>query len=485
MRFMKLNINKILYLIPAFVLALAGCNKQPVLHELNAPADQMKITPSATELVLQRVNAASEAVTFSWGDAADRGEDTKLTYYFRLYQTVNKDNQSELIRLDEGARSISFTTTQLNEIIASWGVLPGENVSVTAQVIAKVSVSYTFMKPEVSTTEISVVGYNPANIMYIIFGEGDNMRAYKMASNVADERQFSWVGQLPENAEYFFSYETTPGAPGYFSDGNGGAVYSENGQGTKFKTESGKITYEMSFFAGDTPKAEPKVTPYHIYVFTKINGQETKTQVAFKEFDWFLLNVNLPGGEMPAGSKLWASFNEDGSDPFTFDGDGIKKISDGSQASDITKIRHESTHVAMSICPNRGMFIVRDVFLKSDHIYPVGDVISNVTNDWDQGLSFNFFQGYGFLAQHDAEAPEIFSVVLDWKPCTREGFKLLTQASNWDNCYHPSVHQSDPVNQWQGIRVGGGGDDKWRPNVTGTYKLECDFHNMRLRMIPS
>ena len=119
MRFMKLNINKILYLIPAFVLALAGCNKQPVLHELNAPADQMKITPSATELVLQRVNAASEAVTFSWGDAADRGEDTKLTYYFRLYQTVNKDNQSELIRLDEGVRSISFTTAQLNEIIAS------------------------------------------------------------------------------------------------------------------------------------------------------------------------------------------------------------------------------------------------------------------------------------------------------------------------------------------------------------------------------
>lgn len=480
MRFMKLNINKILYLIPAFVLALAGCNKQPVLHELNAPADQMKITPSATELVLQRVNAASEAVTFSWGDAADRGEDTKLTYYFRLYQTVNKDNQSELIRLDEGARSISFTTTQLNEIIASWGVLPGENVSVTAQVIAKVSVSHTFMKPEVSTTEISVVGYNPVNVMYIVFGEGDDMKAYTMTSSVADESVYVYKGNLA-SGKFRFAYDPAD-AEAFYQGEEGKVVRAESG--TCFENEV--LSYnEIELNVAEGTVSREYAAP-SVYIFA-VGREKPLFSIPITDFNqkWYYTEVHA--SYVPVGAKLYASFDETASSPFVpGEEDNIKYITDlENEAFVANRTNRWSDKYCISVINTKKeqKIIIRDIFIASETMFPIGDCIDFGGNNWDCGASWNHFNSTGnFFKREDLKyAPELLTIVVSFYPPGAEGFKILTHG-DWNPDYNPVHRAPDPYNQWQEMCYEVN-DEKWKPYLTGQYRIEMDVCKFRVRVV--
>lgn len=477
---MKLNINKILYLIPAFVLALAGCNKQPVLHELNAPADQMKVTPSSTDLILQRADASSEVVTFSWGDATDRGEDTKLTYYFRLYQTADKNNQSELIRMEEGARSISFTTAQLNDLIASWGVLPGDNVSITAQVIAKVSVSYTFMKPETSTTQINVVGYNPANIMYILVGEGDEMLQYQMVSSVADETFFTYKGNIAAG-NVRFSYDPK-GEEAYYMDGDGKVVLAK--EGTSIKNEV--LTYnEIELNVKDLTLKRRYAAPY-VYIFmVGIENPLLSIPVSDMDEKWYYMEV--PASSVPAGAKLYASLDASGANPFVPAADDtFKYITDlESEAFVANRTNRWSDKYCLSVVCNdeEKIIVIRDVFIASETMYPIGDCIDYGGNNWDCGASWNHFNSTGnfFKRENLKYAPELLTVVVGFYPPGAEGFKILTRG-DWNPDYNPVGWAPDPYNQWQEMCYEVN-DNKWKPYLTGQYRIEMDVCKFRVRVV--
>lgn len=475
---MKLNINKILCLIPALLIGLSGCNKEAELYSLPVPDDQMKVTPSVTDIVLERTNAANEAVTFTWGEATDRGKDTKIAYYFRLYQTVNKDNCSELVKV-EGERKVTWTVRQLNDLLASWGLLPGDTYSVTAEVIAKVPVSYEYMKPELSFAEINVTTYNPANIMYIVMGEGEDQRTYQMTSTVADENVFTYQGNLPAGS-FKFAYDAAD-AEAFYNGGNGALSFGATG--TLFENEV--LTYnEIQINVAEKTVDLKSAAPY-VYIFA-VGSPAPALTIPLENFNYEWYYIEVDAGRAPQGAMIYASLSEDGSNPFVpGENDAIKYISDpATEGYTIGRNNQWSNKYAISIVLNDeyNKFIARDMKVQSEHMYPVGDTFPFV-GDWNQGDSYNYFNNKGFFAQTDKMLrPEVFTLTVEFKNAGSEGFKILTQTNNWNDCYHPTDWQADPTKGWQGMRFGGD-DWKWRPDSPGVWTIEMDCSMMRLRMV--
>ena len=152
------NIIKHLYFL-VILLLLASCNKEPELFTLEAPADQMKITASVSDLVLDKAKENENAVTFSWNKATNRGDGTEIKYVFRMYMVENKDNVTDLYEIPADQYSISFTHKQLNDILKAWGASTDNKITVEAEVIAQVVSEKQFYMPELSKTTMEITGF--------------------------------------------------------------------------------------------------------------------------------------------------------------------------------------------------------------------------------------------------------------------------------------------------------------------------------------
>ena len=154
------KIVKQIGLLSALVWLMSSCNKDPEYFTLVAPADQMKVTASAEKIILEETYETEDAITFTWGKATNRGPDTELVYYFRLYHAeMKEERQIEFIRLDSETYSMSWTAEELNDLLLDWNVFPGDEITIAAEVVAVVEVSSKYMKPEISVTTFDVVGY--------------------------------------------------------------------------------------------------------------------------------------------------------------------------------------------------------------------------------------------------------------------------------------------------------------------------------------
>ena len=119
------------------LLGMASCNEEQEYYTLEVPADQMFLTASSTDIVLTKPQEAETAVTFTWNEATNRGEGTSITYLFRMWMVEQTTNVTETIEVPEGERSISFTHSELNDILAEWNMTPGDVTTVEAEVIAQ------------------------------------------------------------------------------------------------------------------------------------------------------------------------------------------------------------------------------------------------------------------------------------------------------------------------------------------------------------
>ncbi|MDY4812111.1 MAG: SusE domain-containing protein [Muribaculaceae bacterium] len=147
------------YIAPALALVMASCDDvNHVMPEIEEPGDNMRLSATATNLVLTQAHIDDEAVTFYWADAADRGPTATITYLFRIAPT---DNLGDAELKEVTGRSVTYTTEQLNDVLDEYGIRPGAQTELTAQVIAKVYDETKFHKPEVSTAAVLVTGFAP------------------------------------------------------------------------------------------------------------------------------------------------------------------------------------------------------------------------------------------------------------------------------------------------------------------------------------
>ena len=72
----------ILYILVAIPVFLASCSGDDIRFTIPGVDDQMHLAASEESVTLEQDKGDETAITFTWGKAQDRGEGTKINYYF-------------------------------------------------------------------------------------------------------------------------------------------------------------------------------------------------------------------------------------------------------------------------------------------------------------------------------------------------------------------------------------------------------------------
>ena len=248
-------------------MLLASCSDDLERYILNSPEDTMHLTANANKVQLQQDLGADTAIVFSWKDAANRGEGTKLTYYFKLDVADNNfETCIDKVTIPAGKHSIGFTHKELNALLSSWNIAPGETATLEAEIIANVSGGKEYMKPEISRFRFDAVGYYLApRDLYIVgtsTGGMDAAHAVKMVEKVS-EKTYTWSGTL-EAGNYKFVKDLANIDNGYTQgDAAGKLKYTKQGEPEQLFTASQTGFYVITLDIEDlTIKVERPTTDY-------------------------------------------------------------------------------------------------------------------------------------------------------------------------------------------------------------------------------
>lgn len=192
---------------------IMGCQDETERITLDSPQDTMRLKVSSSDVVLNQDLGNEEAISFTWGSAANRGEGTKLTYYFKMDIADNNFETSiAKVEIPEGVQSISYTHKEMNALLSGWKVTAGETAMLEAEIIAEVSGGSVYMKPEISKVQFSVTGYYIAARDLFIVGtaveEMDATKALKM-NEVLSEQKYEWGGHLKQGNFKFIKSRTS------------------------------------------------------------------------------------------------------------------------------------------------------------------------------------------------------------------------------------------------------------------------------------
>ena len=238
------------YKLFALLIALItfnACNEDPVYYTVEDQPDDMHISASESEIVLKKVRQAAEAITFKWDEVKSPIPTyDSITYAIRLYATDDKANSyTEFMPLGT-QRTKTFTTEELNSIIATW-VDPGTPLSVTAEVVGTVNNNIKFIKPELSSVKFMVTGYEKFSpYLYIRMTDASGVTKIERLSQ---RTKGSGVYEKTLNmvpCSYYFSTSSDDSYPAYASAGAPGdttLAFVGNGAITEFNnTETGERT---------------------------------------------------------------------------------------------------------------------------------------------------------------------------------------------------------------------------------------------------
>ncbi|MDR0938709.1 MAG: SusE domain-containing protein [Mediterranea sp.] len=232
--------NKILKLGGAaccLLLALPGCNKDPEYYTLETPADIMLVQASANALTLEKAKEDEVAVTFSWNEASNLGTTANnLVYYFRMYMAEDATKVSKVDTLGGDTRSISFTHKELNDMLATWGMSTGDEVTIEAEVIAQLRSTEKYQKPELSKTTLNMFGYiKNVTAIYLVSVADDGTRSLvRMPEKVTGSAIYQTTTDLVPG-KYFFALSQEKDYPAYVkgTTADNSLQYVADGEGTE------------------------------------------------------------------------------------------------------------------------------------------------------------------------------------------------------------------------------------------------------------
>lgn len=194
-------------IIPSFLLALtvavAGCDDSDVRFDIPTPPDTMNLQVSGEEIVLDPSRKDSEAVRFTWDAATANGGSP--SYYFKMDVEENNFASSiDKIAIAEGEYSISFTHRQMNEMLARWGIEPGDKTTLAAEIIAESSEDDVYRKPEISRVVFDVRSYTTKLFMCgSATSAGDNVAQALQMHEVIAGQTYEWSGRLEQGGIWF------------------------------------------------------------------------------------------------------------------------------------------------------------------------------------------------------------------------------------------------------------------------------------------
>lgn len=213
-----------------------GCQDETERITLDSPQDTMGLKVSSSDVVLNQDLGNEEAISFTWGSAANRGEGTKLTYYFKMDMADNNFETSiAKVEIPEGVQSISYTHKEMNALLSGWKVTAGETAMLEAEIIAEVSGGSVYMKPEISKVQFSVTGYyiEPRDLFIVGTAVEEMDAAALKMKEVISEQKYEWGGHLKQG-DFKFIKSRTSLTPSYTKGADDNTlVYNETDDGTE------------------------------------------------------------------------------------------------------------------------------------------------------------------------------------------------------------------------------------------------------------
>lgn len=204
--------------------SMASCLDQD-LQELNTGSDTLTLSASATDIVLEEAHHADNAIELSWTTGNNFGTGNAIIYRLEIAEAgSNFAYPTVVIEPSQNLYSWRPTVEELNNlIINSMGVLPGDDIALTARVTASV--------PDVeelqeSTVDFTVSTYKEVtSTLYLIGTAAPNGWSADNATELQriDNGIFEWTGDLKAGE---FKFITTLGdfLPSYNNNGQGGLV---------------------------------------------------------------------------------------------------------------------------------------------------------------------------------------------------------------------------------------------------------------------
>lgn len=473
------------------LLALTGCNSDPDYYSLPVPDDRMQLAVSEPSLQLSRNKADEVAATFTWNEAADRGDGT-IVYLFRLYRTVDKEHTATpIIEIEKGRRSVEMTTRELNDIISSWGMLPGEKVDITAEVIAKVVDSKVYRKPELSLCDFQAIGYNASTVYLIIEEEGAALRGIPVPES-GEKDVFTWKGVLPP-CKFRISDNNVTGWPAYMkgSEREGAtelvsAVSPE--EGGEWFVSGQESAYNITIDLNRMLYTAEVIPIYHCSMtITREGGEPNIVVLEDREVgsDWFYWEGRLEANTVVSFAR------SAGSPALGFDLDGSDRVSEVEGSAGSYKVSAAGFYV-ISILPGSERLIFKHLCWQGI-CAPVGDVLDGI-GDWDIGQAYQT-ESNRFERTDLKYNPHKYYLTRKFKDGSGEGFKIATEANWWGefvpkdrNGINPFTE--GPADGWTNVGQRSVGDWwaweqdwKWHPHYSGVATIEFDVCEMKLRMV--
>lgn len=202
--------------ISPIVLALLSCTAlsscvDDDYMELDKGHNELAITASNTEIVLNEQEHANDALELSWTTGTNYGTGNKITYTLELAE-VGNDFANAYIAVENAVQVYSWkkNVEELNNILRNhFGAAANETFSLEARLTATVA---NREEKQVAATSFSVTAYKPlTSTLYLI---GDATPGGWSADNATemtrkDNGIFTWTGRLTAGS---FKFITTLGA---------------------------------------------------------------------------------------------------------------------------------------------------------------------------------------------------------------------------------------------------------------------------------
>lgn len=459
-------------------LLMVSCNKDAQYYTLENPTDQMKISASLENVVLQKSDEKENAITFSWGKAADRGSDIEVVYYLRLYHAEMKDLQSELIKLGSDTYTMTWTVRELNNLLYSWNITPGDEVTIEAELFAAVEDSPQYMMPEVSKTRFNLAGYDSSNKLYLTVLSGNQKRNVEM--KMLDKDIYNWEGELSD-CEFWFVRNIDKGFPAYMKgETEASLVYSNTGEGSRFSADN--LGYYKITININSLEASIMSTPINrLFLVTSKDGIETITALNEAEVGTDIFYFK---DVFEADTEFRFIRSEDIPWPAYSKGVDDTKLELKNEGDEIFKVSKTATYV-MTVNMRDLSLIFLDIYdSPSGNIAVVGDAVA--VAGWDAGVAIQNCK----LTQKDLiNRPEVISYSGNFVYNSGGGenaFKFIGNV-NWGYGIFAQISNANPFDQsQQGATLDGDSDRKWQlPDTTasGIYTLELNLHTMKINFI--
>lgn len=191
------------------MLVMVGCKNSSPYITIPRPDDTMGLRSSSDIVVLDAKLSDSVAVVFSWTYPELQYGAKSYDYAFRLDLADNQFQTTIPKMALAGDNYLTLTHKQLNDWLEGWGVKAGQPVLLEAELIATPRGTDRYIKPMLSLTTFTVIGY--ANSLYMMGSAtpvGDNYQSALPMEKIAGKDAYRWTGTLAAGEVSFVSEQT-------------------------------------------------------------------------------------------------------------------------------------------------------------------------------------------------------------------------------------------------------------------------------------